>query len=463
MMRGLLRGNLLLRCCFPLFAVLIAANWPAASPAAETPLDRYVAQPDESFRWSLAAKEETPRGTVYIVDMTSQTWRAEGEVDRTQWQHWLVVGKPPGALPGKAVLFIGGGSNSHEPPRGLSPELVALAEETGAVVAELRTVPNQPLVFHNDGVQRYEDDLLAYGWTQFLETDDPTWIPQLAMAKSAVRAMDTLEELLAAEGHPVEDFIVSGASKRGWTTWLTAAVDDRVEAIVPIVIDLLNLGPSMEHHHAAYGFWAPAIGDYERHGLMQYLHEPEFEAIRKIVDPYKYRDRYTLPKFIVNATGDQFFLPDSSQFYFHDLPGERLLRYVPNTDHGLGGSDALTSIVAFCRAVFSGTPRPRYAWEYDGRGTLRVTTEDQPVEVRLWQGTATDARDFRLQTIGPVFTSRPLEADGDGQYVARLETPPEGWTAFLVGLAFDVGGPAPLKLTTSVYVVPDVLPYGDSE
>ena len=57
-------------------------------------------------------------------------------------------------------------------------------------------------------------------------------------------------------------FVVSGASKRGWTTWTTAAVDKRVVAIIPIVIDLLNVEPSFEHHWQAYGFWAPAIKDY---------------------------------------------------------------------------------------------------------------------------------------------------------------------------------------------------------
>ena len=44
-----------------------------------------------------------------------------------------------------------------------------------------------------------------------------------------------------------------------------------------------------------------------------------------------------MPKFMVYAAGDQFFLPDSSRFYFDDLKGEKYLRYVPNTDHSLRG------------------------------------------------------------------------------------------------------------------------------
>ena len=49
--------------------------------------------------------------------------------------------------------------------------------------------------------------------------------------------------------------------------------------------------------------------------------------------PDWYRERFTMPKFIMNSAGDQYLLPDSSRFYFDDLPGEKYLRYVPNTDH----------------------------------------------------------------------------------------------------------------------------------
>ena len=39
----------------------------------------------------------------------------------------------------------------------------------------------------------------------------------------------------------INKYMVAGPSKRGWATWLTMAVDKRVFAAVPIVMDLLNL------------------------------------------------------------------------------------------------------------------------------------------------------------------------------------------------------------------------------
>ena len=50
-----------------------------------------------------------------------------------------------------------------------------MAKATHSVVAELKMVPNQPLVFNNDGKPRTEDDLIAYGWVKFMDTGDPTW------------------------------------------------------------------------------------------------------------------------------------------------------------------------------------------------------------------------------------------------------------------------------------------------
>ena len=214
------------------------------------------------------------------------------------------------------------------------------AAATGSLVVELKMIPNQPIVFHGDGTPRKEDDLIAYCWDKFLDSGDPRWLPRFPMVKSVVRAMDCIQEWSKKEGIPVEKFVVAGGSKRGWTTWMTGATDHRVEAIVPIVIDVLNVDEQLFHHGATYGFWARALGDYVHHGIVQNPDHPRMQELHSMEDPYSYLDRLTLPKYIVNGSGDQFFVPDSSRFYYDDLQGEKHLYYVPNTDHGVDKNPA---------------------------------------------------------------------------------------------------------------------------
>jgi PhoPQ-activated pathogenicity-related protein len=161
-----------------------------------------------------------------------------------------------------------------------------------------------------------------------------------------------------------------------------------------------------------------------------------------------------MPKLMLNATGDQFFLPDSSQYYYDELPGPKYLRYVPNADHSLKETDAWTTLQAFYESILTGAPLPRLSWTLEKDGSIRVRTSDQPTQVQLWQATNPDARDFRLETFGPKWTSTPLEAK-EGAYVGRVTEPTRGWTAFMVELTFAGPRGTPLKLTTNVRVVPE--------
>jgi PhoPQ-activated pathogenicity-related protein len=443
-----------------------ASAQPYAAPAqatGQTALDRYVAAPDPHFAWK-AVRTIPARGvTATVLEMTSQQWLTTAEVQQPIWTHWLIVARPERVTSDIGLLYIGGGANDGKPPE-VSGWLADFARDTGTVVAELRMVPNQPVVFTDDPERkpRYEDDFVAYTWNTFLRTGDDRWPARLPMTKAAVRAMDAITAFIATpEGGAarVERFVVSGGSKRGWTTWTTAAVDRRVIAIAPAVIDLLHIEPSFVHHWRAYGFWAPAIQDYVDHGIMDWRGTPEFAALMRIVEPYEYRGRLAMPKFILNAAGDEFFLPDSWQFYFDDLPGEKHLRYVPNTGHGLDDSDAIQSLHAFYSSIVTNRPRPSVQWRFEDDGTVRVTASEAPLRVRLWQATNPSARDFRIDVLGPQYRASDLQPSGPNTWAARVEPPAKGWTAYFVELTFPSGSRHPFTFTTGVRVTPDTLPH----
>ncbi len=448
-----------------LAAACLAAAFCVAS-AQTTALDRYVAEPDPAFRYEQAGGPIPGFGyNAYVLDMVSQNWRTSAEVDRTEWRHWLSVIIPASVTSNTALLLINGGSNGSDPPG--APDFVLLgtvAAATGAVVADLRMVPNQPLTFRDEASSRSEDALIAYTWDKYLRTGDEIWPAQLPMTKAAVRAMDAVSGFVQrpeAGGHAVDKFVVAGGSKRGWATWTTAAVDSRVVAVIPLVIDLLNLEPSFWHHWQAYGFWSPAVHDYEEIGFMAWVGSAELRSLLKLVDPFEYRGRLNMPKYIVNAAGDEFFLPDSSQFYFDSLSGEKYLRYVPNASHSLEGSDALNSAAAFFQAIIKNSPLPKFSWQLPPEGGIILNTVDVPSAVTLWQATNASARDFRVATIGPAaWKPAILTSSGGGVYQAAVSPPAQGWTAYFIEMTYPGALPLlPLKFTTPVRVTPDTLPY----
>jgi len=436
--------------------------FPAIYSADETALDRYVAAPDASFKYTLNRTIPVAGATIYQLDMVSQTWLTTAEVDQPVWRHWVTIIKPDKPSTNTALLFINGGSY-RTTPDAPDPLMTMVAGAANMVVVNLGQVPNEPLKFAGESKTRSEDAIIAYTWDKFLRTGDERWPARLPMTKAAVRAMDAATAFLAQAQNgsfAVKNFVVAGGSKRGWTTWTTAAVDPRVVAIAPISIDTLNVEACFIHHWRAYGFWAPAVQDYVDAGITNWFGTPQMQALMEIEDPYQYRERLTLPKYMTYAGGDQFFLPDSSQFYFNDLPGEKYLRYVPNADHGMTSPEASVNLIAWLHAVTSNDPRPRFYWRVNrGEGTIRLRTLDQPSQVLLWQATNPNARDFRLEAVGPIWKSTPLTG-GNGIYDVAVPKPATGWTALFVELTFPGTAGTQLVMTTEVIVTPDVYPFG---
>ena len=428
-----------------------------------TPLDNFIHAADSNFHYELAKTIPGDGYTAYVLDLTSQKWPPAAELtDHPLWKHWLTVIKPDRVESSTGFLFITGGSVKDAAPARPDAGNVDTAVTSHSVVAELRGIPNEPLVFTEEGKSRNEDAIIAYTWVKYLKGGSTTWPLHFPMAKAAVRAMDAVTQFCATDQAgriKVEKFVVAGGSKRGWTTWLAAAADPRIIAIVPMVIDLLNNEKSFNHHYQAYGFYSPAVKDYQDMGIMEVAGTPKYRELMRLEDPYSYRDRYTMPKLMINSAGDQYFLPDSSQFYFDALPGEKYLRYVPNTDHSLRNSDARESLTSFYDAFLHNRPRPRFSWKFEKDGRIVVKCTDPPTEVKLWQATNPEKRDFRLAALGPAYKATTLTARGNGVYEAAIEKPAKGWTASFVELTFPSGGKYPFKFTTAVRITPDTLPF----
>ena len=129
-------------------------------------------------------------------------------------------------------------------------------------------------------------------------------------------------------------------------------------AIVPIVIDMLNVVPSFKHHYRAYGGYSPAVKDYQEMGIMGWQDTPEYKRLMKFVEPYEFRERFTMPKFLINACGDQFFrrwklLPRPHR------PKAPALR--PEHRPLTRWTDAVYSMVAYYNGISTGQ-FPEYEW-----------------------------------------------------------------------------------------------------
>ncbi|MDX2130663.1 MAG: PhoPQ-activated protein PqaA family protein [Planctomycetota bacterium] len=455
-------------------AIPLGEGVPDSSPPGASALERYVAFDDGAYAWSKAKEFVVPGGTVHVLRLTSQRWRPDADTSHPIWTHYLTIGVPDTIKNRTPVFIIGGGRRRTEPASSPPGELVVLLG-AGSVVAYLDNVPNQPLTLENDGRERFEDDLLARTWVIAARDNDATWIGRFPMVKAAVRGMDATEEFLATlktpEGGARPDavpdgFFVVGASKRGWTTWLTGAIDPRVKALAPMVIDVLNMQAHTPHHYMSYGFWAPALRDYEANGIPAMFGTPELARVIAHEDPLFYLSRIgERPVYVVNAGGDEFFPTDSLRHYESSLPPGARVRVVPNVGHSMraGGPGVLLDVLAFYQRATGGGEIPRVSWSVE-RGeradTVTVRLSQQADSAALWQVTNPKARDFRFDQTGPNWKSTPLQVGADPlTYTFELAKPQAGWQASMAAFIFRDAEGGALPVTTRVFITPDTLPH----
>jgi len=408
---------------------------------AADPLERYVAAPDNSFKWDVKSHDATNGFEMATLSVTSQTWRSNA------WTHTVQIVRPAKVRhPEIAFLFITGDGLG----KSSVPMLMKLANEAGAVAAMVTRVPNQPLY----GGKK-EDALIAYTFQQYLKTGDETWPALLPMVKSAVRAMDAVQAYALREHQQkIEKFVVAGASKRGWTTWLTGAVDQRVAAIAPMVIDMLNMKAQTQWAKKVYGKQSEQIRDYTNLDLIDKMDDPGMVKLRSFVDPYSYRARYNMPKLLLLGTNDPYWTVDSLRHYWNDLPEPKLVFQTPNAGHDLGGGKAaIETLAAFFQMVADQEALPKMEWKLNAEGQphLHVKVNQSAKAIHLWTADSTD-RDFRNDR----WSSRDLEVKpGSAVADSDVEKPASGYRAFMGEVVLTNSLGHEYRLSTQVQVVPD--------
>lgn len=433
-------------------------------PSGETfPLKAYVEKSSPDFQYEIRDSLQGEGWTSYQVRMVSGTWLTDQEAEPTRWWHWLTIIVPDAIQENESMMFIGGGSAHDTLPPPAYDWLGEAAVATGSVISYLSNIPYQPVNYTGDSKgDRYEDDLIAYGWKQYLESgaaaEKLEWLARFPMTRAVVKAMDVVEEVTASLDKPVDRFFVTGASKRGWTTWTTAAVDERVVGIAPMVIDLLNIVPSFQHHWRCYGEWSPAVSDYVNEGIMEWMETDEFASLLAQVEPYSFVDRLTMPKLLINATCDEFFVTDSWQFYWDELQGPSYLQYVPNVGHGLNGYAPL-NLISFYHAVITERKIPPFEWSVQGNTLHLEIDPSADYVISKWEAVNPEARDFRIYVNGEAWVEEPLEKSGDGSYEVTIAPPDQGYKAAMLEITLDPGSAAPLTFTTGTVVLPETYPY----
>lgn len=431
-----------------LFAYGIQAQV-AVTPA--TALEHYLHNGDKAYHWEVKESYSIDNVKAYSLLLTSQNWRGY------TWRHQLTILVPNENKYDGALLFITGGSVKNGQPNWsgkgdeLTENLSKIASKNNAIVAVLKQTPNQPLY---DSLT--EDALISFTLHNFKKDGDYSWPLLFPMVKSAVRAMDAIQEFSNQTlHHKVSRFVVSGASKRGWTTWLTGANDNRVKAIAPMVIDMLNMPVSMDYQVKVWKDYSVQIEDYVKLGIVQSMGTGSGAAITTMIDPYSYRKKLTMPKMIFMGTNDEYWPIDNIKNYYDSIPGQNLLHYIPNVGHSMGDKkDALSGLSSFLGITMAKTKYPVCTWttsENKKKVKLSVNASaDLLVDVLLWSADSKDM-DFRDEK----WEGKSLCIKNKSKVAATQKFPESGFRAFYLNLKYKDPNGGEYTESTRVFMTDD--------
>lgn len=491
---------------------------PPWGPNDESPLDTYLNKPDPNYKWFDTGERVhmISGATAYVLNLTSQQWldtsRAYGP-NGDIWTHQVTVIVPKKVtVTDSALIYITGGCNENPTtPKATDEEpllMDRISSQSGCIGVVLNQIPNCKMVYPSDPLKkkRDEDGVIAWAWLQYLKTKDPEWLPRLPMTKAAFQAMRATQEFTSQQKMAsIDGWLVSGASKRGWTTWMVGAANcpscPKIKAIAPIVPIVPNLKANVHHMWRAYGGLSFAFSDYVDANITKYFDDPGFVDMMNIIDPINYIKRLErIPKLVMVSSDDEFMMMEWTHSWWDMFTGEKHLMIANNAEHSMatGIFELVASLGNYVKSVFTGGTRPEFTWKLDlDKGIINVNIPPQfqngtKVVLRTAPSLSVKRRDFRwfvkaetskegkaschFPDIGPtkalgfdicvqptIWTGETIKATSPGVYQAHIKKPLVGWTGAYVEVYFpsDTDTKSMYQFTTSGMVWPQTLPYPD--
>lgn len=424
---------------------------PTATPSveatnADNALAHYLQHEDSTYEWVAENVIKENGVSFHQVKLTSQKWHD------IVWEHSLTIIVPDDVTESEALLLITGGNNKKFGHPSLDDKhlkgALKIALDNKAITAVIKQVPNQPL-FDN----LTEDALISFTLHNYKNDGDFTWPLLFPMVKSVVKGMDAMQEYCSEKvGIKIDEFLLTGFSKRGWTTWLTGANDNRVKAIAPGVIDVLNMPVNVDYQVSSWGDYSIEIQDYVRLGVAQDIASESGQELVKMIDPYSYRAQLNKPKLLLIGTNDPYWPVDAVKNYIDEIPGDNYIYYTPNAGHDLaGGKEAFEVLSEFFhdRVIEDETPTIQYQHKGNDSGFDWTVTSDVPVAyIEKWTATSTD-RDFRDEE----WTVEKINLSHSNSFEASVEKPKAGFIATYWNLVYAGDVEKEYSLSSRMYVI----------
>ncbi len=165
-----------------------------------------------------------------------------------------------------------------------------------------------------------------------------------------------------------------------------------------------------------------------------------------LIDPWSYREKFSLPKLIINGTNDFYWATGALNVYWDDLPENKWALYVPNAGHDLrqrdGGranpsSYVADGLAAFVRYQIAGAAMPRLSWKHEQvNDAFRLTIQAAPAPSggRLWVARSPTV-DFRTAE-----WKQQSVSFANGNIIGEVAAPTDGYLAFFGEVDYEIAG-----------------------